>query len=79
LKNQKTFQKDGWRRMLCKACARIIGESHLNEKNSREIRCKECGNIQIIAPPRKGTKNGKIGYFWYEPGDSCFTAIVYNN
>ena len=76
LKNQKSFQTDGWKRMMCRNCGRIINETHLGEKNTRTVICPECKNIQVIAPPRKGTMNGKNGYFWSEPSNSCFTAFA---
>lgn len=71
----KTFSIDGWKRVPCRNCARIVGETHLGEKNTREVKCKECGNTQIIAPARLAIKDGKKGAYWCEPGDSCFTAF----
>lgn len=76
LKNQKTFQKDGWKRVICRNCGRIIGETHLGENNTRTVKCKDCGNSQVIIPPRLGVMNGKSGAFWCEPGNSCFTAFA---
>lgn len=76
IKNQKSFKLDGWKRVPCKNCARIVGETHLGEKNTRTVRCDECGNQQVIAPPRPGVLNGVKGWFWYEPNDSCFTAVT---
>ena len=76
LKNQKTFRYDSWKRILCRNCGRIIGESHLGERNTRKVKCKECNNIQVIAPPRKAILDNKNGYYWCEPCDSCFTAVA---
>lgn len=76
IKNQKSFQSDGWKRIACRNCGRIIGETHMGEKNTRITACKECKNVQIIAPPRLGTLNDKRGAFWCEPSDSCFTAFA---
>ena len=75
---QKSFQKDGYKLVTCRNCLRILGESHLGEKNARTVLCKEktCKNFQMIAPPRLGYKDGKFGAFWCEPGDSCFTAFA---
>ncbi len=75
LKDQKSFQKDGWKIVTCRNCLRIIGETHLGEKNIRTVKCKECKNTQVIAPPRLGIVNEKKGAFWCEPADSCFTAF----
>lgn len=72
---QKTFQKDGWKRLPCRNCGRIIGTTNIKDKEPQIKRCKECKNKQIIIPPRKGIMDGKTGYFWCEPSDSCFTAI----
>lgn len=74
LKNQKTFQQDGWKRIFCRNCGNFLCESHLGEKNIKTKTCKKCKNIQIIAPPRFGTFEGKQGFFWAEPSNSCFTA-----
>ncbi|EKE05103.1 MAG: hypothetical protein ACD_19C00426G0125 [uncultured bacterium] len=76
IKNQKSFKFDGWKRVPCKNCGRIVGETHLGEKNTRLAKCEECKNYQLIAPPRFGVLNNIKGWFWYEPNDSCFTAIV---
>lgn len=73
----QTFKEDGWKRIICRNDGRIIGETHLGEKNTRIVRCKECKNTQVIAPPRLGIMNGKKGAFWCEPNNSCFTAFDY--
>jgi ribosomal protein S27E len=73
---QATFTKDGYKLIICRNCGRIIGETHLEEKNTRTVTCKECKNIQVIAPPRLSTVNNKKGAFWCEPSDSCFTAFA---
>jgi len=73
---QKSFQKDKFKLIVCRNCLRILGETHLGEKNTRTITCKDCGNIQVVAPPRLVSKNGISGAFWAEPGNSCFTAFA---
>ena len=73
-KNQKTFKEDGWKRIICRNDGRVIGETHIGEKNIRSVTCSECGNQQDIVPPRRGIRNGKSGFFWCEPSESCFTA-----
>ena len=75
LKEQKSLQDDGWKIVFCRNCTRIIGETHAGEKNTRTVRCKECKNVQIIAPVRLGVMNGKPGAFWCEVSDSCFTVF----
>lgn len=74
--NQRSFQKDGYKVIVCRNCLRILGETHLGEKNTRTVKCKECKNTQIITPPRSGTLNDVKGAFWSEPSDSCFTAFA---
>lgn len=74
LKNQKTFKANGFKRVLCRGCANIIGETHLGEKKTRTVKCRECKNWQTIAPPRYGKQHGNVGIFWCEPSDSCWTA-----
>jgi len=76
LPNQKTFSKDGWKQVPCRNCVRIIGETHLGEKNIRIVRCKKCKNTQVIAPPRIAVVNEKRGAYWCEPSDSCFTVFA---
>lgn len=73
---QKSFQKDGYKLVACRNCLRIIGETHLGEKDTRIVKCKECGNKQIITPPRLGKMNGVSGAFWVDASDSCFTAFA---
>ncbi len=73
--NQKTFSKDGYKRIPCRNCVGFIGETHLGEKNTRTVKCKKCKNTQVIAPPRIAVVNGRTGAFWVEPSDSCFTAF----
>ena len=75
IKNQKSFYCDGWKRVFCKNDGHFVDETHLGEKNTRSIKCKKCGNQQVIAPPRFGVLNNVKGWFWYEPNDSCFTAV----
>lgn len=75
IKNQKTFSQDRMKRVLCRNCGRFIGETHLGEKNTRIVRCKECKNFQIIAPPRLAVVNGVQGAYWCEPSSSCWTAL----
>lgn len=76
LVNQKTFSKDNLKRVICRNCGRFIGETHLGEKNFRTVRCKECKNSQVIAPPRITIVDGKRGAYWCEPSDSCFTVFA---
>lgn len=75
-KHQTSFQKDKKKIIYCRNCGIIIGESHLGEKNTRTVSCRGCKNIQMIAPPRLGTKNEKRGAFWCDLDDSCFTAFA---
>lgn len=75
-KYQTSFQKEGMKIIYCRNCGTIIGESHLGEKNARTVTCRECKNVQIIAPPRLGVKDGKYGAFWCDEGNSCFTAFA---
>lgn len=72
LKNQTSFQKEGYKRVLCPNCGRVIGETHLGEKNTREIKCKECKNVQTIKPPKIEYKNKIKGVCWIN--DCCWTA-----
>lgn len=72
---QKSFLLDGYKLVTCRNCLTIIGETHLGEKNSRTVVCKNCGNKQIIAPPRIQEMNGRKVAFWCEPSDSCFTTL----
>lgn len=74
LKN-KTFSKEGYKLIFCRNCGRIIGETHLGEINPRAVRCKECKNWQMIAPPRIAIVDGKRGAYWSEPSNSCWTAF----
>lgn len=73
--NQKTFAKDGYKLIVCRNCLRIMGETHLGEKYMKKAKCRNCKNIQFIAPPRIAIMDGKEGAFWAEPGNSCFTAF----
>lgn len=75
INHQATFSEDGYKRIFCRNCGRFLAETHLGQKNGRITRCKKCKNVQIIAPPRTATMNGKEGAYWCEPGDSCFTAF----
>jgi ribosomal protein S27E len=75
MNNQKTFKDDGYKRVKCNSCWHFLMETHLGDKYTKRKDCKKCGNIQIIAPPRLGQKDGESGAFWGPPGDSCFTAI----
>ncbi len=72
---QKSFQKDEYKVVACRNCLRIIGETHLGDRDTKVVRCKGCKNKQIIAPPRLGKMNGVSGAFWVDPTDSCFTAF----
>ena len=59
IKNQTSFQRDKYKRIMCHNCGRFISESHLGEKKTREKRCLSCGTINIISPPRLTKFEGK--------------------
>lgn len=73
-KNQTEFQHEGYKRYFCPCCGVFLTETHLGEKNKREIKCKACGNVKTMAPPRIGFRNGVKGVYWVEENDSCWTA-----
>ena len=77
IKNQTSFQKEGYKRLSCRNCGRILGETHLGETKIREIICKECKNYQKLFPPRVGLRNNIKGVYWVEEDDSCWTATPY--
>ena len=62
--------------MKCPNCyKRFLTETHLGEKNTRELKCK-CGAISSLSRPKLGVKNGVRGvYFGWSIGEpACFTA-----
>ena len=73
MKKATTFKNDGKRRILCVGCSRFITESHLGEKKQRYIKCKGCGPVNIITPPRKTTFKGQK-VILYGPNEGLFTA-----
>ncbi|MDB5266816.1 MAG: hypothetical protein JWN89_631 [Parcubacteria group bacterium] len=70
---QKTFNKDGVKRIICTNCAHYMGDSHLGEKNIRKIRCTKCHTISIVYPPRKDTEGG-MKVIRFGPNEGVFTA-----
>lgn len=74
VKHQKSFQIEGYKRIPCRNCGRIIGETHLGEKKIREVICRECKNFQKIVPPKVGFKGEIKGVYWVEEDNSCWTA-----
>jgi hypothetical protein len=74
-----TFSKDEWRKVCCVACKRIIGETHLGEKNKRITNCKNCHNVTIIFPPRVSYTdsygNQRSGAYWTSEDNCIWTAI----
>lgn len=75
LEKQTTFKVHGYKRVLCPNCLRFLKETHLIDKNAKEVKCPKCKNSTTIYPPRHGKKDGKSGVFWIQESDSCWTAL----
>jgi len=72
-KKQKSFAKEGNKRITCPNCTHYMGDSHLGEKNVRNIRCRSCKAVSIVFPPRKD-KEGGAKVIRFGPGESVYTA-----
>ena len=74
IKNQTSFQKDGYKRVFCDNCGRFITQSFLGEKKIRIRRCRKCKAIKTVYPPTKKVRNGITGVYWGGPEPAIWTA-----
>jgi hypothetical protein len=72
--NQTSFIREGYKRIFCINCGHFISESHLGEKHSREIICRECKTVNLVSPPRLEMRNPYLHGVSFGANNTMWTA-----